>query len=275
MKCPKCNYVSFDHNDACPKCGNALATERDEMNLPRFKPDPPFLLGTLIGSDDGTSVETAAQVPDARQADQEELMANLDELAAAYSEREAPEAEELTFDIEPEPPATKSFEIDTPSEPAVSDDVKLDLSFDEPGAADIGTLEFDIEPEQPEIDAIGFDEEPEKAKVDQNEARTQIQGQEADDSQIDIESPERTETPIEFELDRALSEDQISGDSVWDTEALEKKMAEIEEKTPAPSSGAAPKEKAGQKTDEFVIELDEVEPLELEIQAEDSDKKDR
>ena len=57
MKCPKCGYVSFDHNENCPKCKKDVSSERDRMNLPAHKVDPPFLLGTLIGEFEGSSAE--------------------------------------------------------------------------------------------------------------------------------------------------------------------------------------------------------------------------
>lgn len=49
MKCPKCGYVSFDYNDVCPRCNKGITPERDKMQLPSYKPDPPSLLGTLTG----------------------------------------------------------------------------------------------------------------------------------------------------------------------------------------------------------------------------------
>ena len=51
MKCPKCGYISFDYNHTCPKCNKNISPEREKMNLPDYKPNPPFLLGTLL---DGT-----------------------------------------------------------------------------------------------------------------------------------------------------------------------------------------------------------------------------
>ena len=47
MKCPKCNFISFDYNDACPKCGKDLIHERDLMNLPSYTPKPFSMLGPL------------------------------------------------------------------------------------------------------------------------------------------------------------------------------------------------------------------------------------
>jgi hypothetical protein len=51
MKCPKCGYISFDYNHTCPKCNKNISPEREKMNLPDYRPNPPFLLGTLL---DGT-----------------------------------------------------------------------------------------------------------------------------------------------------------------------------------------------------------------------------
>lgn len=49
MKCPKCNYISFDYNQICPKCNKDIASEQRKLNLPNFKPSPPSLLGSLTG----------------------------------------------------------------------------------------------------------------------------------------------------------------------------------------------------------------------------------
>jgi hypothetical protein len=49
MKCVKCGYISFDYNQACPKCNKDLSAERERLNLSRFKPEPPSLLAALIG----------------------------------------------------------------------------------------------------------------------------------------------------------------------------------------------------------------------------------
>ena len=38
MKCPKCNYVSFDYLDSCKKCGYDLSQVREERNIMIFRP---------------------------------------------------------------------------------------------------------------------------------------------------------------------------------------------------------------------------------------------
>lgn len=49
MKCPKCGYISFDHNKNCPKCKKSLREEAAKMDLPDYEPAPPFLLASLVG----------------------------------------------------------------------------------------------------------------------------------------------------------------------------------------------------------------------------------
>ena len=56
MRCPKCGYISFDHNTVCPKCNKDIAGEQGKMNLPLFKSKPPFLLGILVGTANDSNV---------------------------------------------------------------------------------------------------------------------------------------------------------------------------------------------------------------------------
>lgn len=59
MKCPKCNYISFDHNQVCPSCNRDISSEQIKMNLPSFMPAPPSLLGALTGEafDSGVGIQ--------------------------------------------------------------------------------------------------------------------------------------------------------------------------------------------------------------------------
>ena len=52
MKCPKCKYISFDHNENCPKCRKDLTEVRENMNFPAYCP----LLAT--------QAEIDSQIPD-------------------------------------------------------------------------------------------------------------------------------------------------------------------------------------------------------------------
>jgi hypothetical protein len=51
MRCTKCGFISFDFNRVCPKCNRELGDEQRKLNLPFFRPDPPQLLGRLMGED--------------------------------------------------------------------------------------------------------------------------------------------------------------------------------------------------------------------------------
>jgi len=49
MRCKKCGFISFDFNQVCPKCNRGLSDEQRSLNLPAFRPEPPMLLGRLLG----------------------------------------------------------------------------------------------------------------------------------------------------------------------------------------------------------------------------------
>lgn len=57
MRCPKCAYVSFDHLEKCAKCSRDLLPSRTELNLMDFRPEVPFLLGSLVGEMQGGGVQ--------------------------------------------------------------------------------------------------------------------------------------------------------------------------------------------------------------------------
>jgi hypothetical protein len=57
MRCPKCGYVSFDHNATCPKCNKDISLEQTKMNLPAYMPDPPRLLDALTDVSDDSPMD--------------------------------------------------------------------------------------------------------------------------------------------------------------------------------------------------------------------------
>jgi len=64
MKCPKCNYVSFDYLANCQKCGLNLDEVRSRLRFPDIKPEIPFLLGSLLEEFEGVSVKATIPPPD-------------------------------------------------------------------------------------------------------------------------------------------------------------------------------------------------------------------
>ena len=59
MRCPKCGYVSFDFLNNCPKCSRDLSSSREDLNLMDFRPQVPFLLGSLVGEMEGGGAQQA------------------------------------------------------------------------------------------------------------------------------------------------------------------------------------------------------------------------
>jgi hypothetical protein len=59
MRCPKCGYVSFDFLNNCLKCSRDLSSSREDLNLMDFRPQVPFLLGSLVGEMEGGGAQQA------------------------------------------------------------------------------------------------------------------------------------------------------------------------------------------------------------------------
>ena len=59
MRCPKCGYVSFDFLNNCLKCSRDLSSSREDLNLTDFRPQVPFLLGSLVGEMEGGGAQQA------------------------------------------------------------------------------------------------------------------------------------------------------------------------------------------------------------------------
>jgi len=117
MKCPKCNFISFDYNDACPKCGKDLTHERDLMDLPSYKPKPLSLLAPLNAYSEILGNTTRdGQLPLAKEAMDdvpEELLISLDDLS----------------DDEPVPIQIESDPTQAEPEQKIDDELIFDLSL--------------------------------------------------------------------------------------------------------------------------------------------------
>ncbi len=189
MKCPKCNFISFDYNDACPKCGKDLTHERDLMGLPSYTPKPLSMLAPLnayseIPGDttrDGQlrlAKEAMDEVP-------EELLMSLEDLsedepAPIQIESDPTQAEpehkiddEIVLDLSlPHSEETKSKKDDS-WDPEALDEIMADIKFNDASERapdlfereetlaeskgqepmlelEIEPLEFDLEIEEPD-----------------------------------------------------------------------------------------------------------------------------
>jgi len=201
MKCPKCNYVSFDYNETCPKCKKALSEVRKKMDYPSFKPSLPSISDfktraptesikmqqkTAVDLDDGNELEFS---------DNQDLDMQFDSGSAQNAEESGTELEfeegsdELALDFD-------EFDMgDDAGKSSVSEsslETSLDLSFEE------------------DSDELSFDFEESEGDNAASEAPQMAQGTSLEDS-------------LEADLDRAFEEDPdgVSEDTNEKTVLLE------------------------------------------------------
>ncbi len=72
MKCPKCKYITFDYLNTCPRCGKDMTPEKEKLNISSVKPNTPFLLGTLTGDLNDSSV--GIKIPESTEEGAEGMM---------------------------------------------------------------------------------------------------------------------------------------------------------------------------------------------------------
>ncbi|MFO7986840.1 MAG: hypothetical protein R6U38_13350 [Desulfatiglandaceae bacterium] len=252
MKCPKCDYISFDSNDACPKCGNSLVTEREEMNLPGFKPAPPFLLDALITEGEPpVSGESVLPEPGLTPSAQEELMASLDHLTAGEIPSEEPDTGELKFDIEPQGREPEELHMDMETGETGTEALEYNI---EQVQSEAGTLKFDLEPEAPALEQSRFRVPPEPPALEFETFEPQGETEKKADHEKD------------FEKGPGLPGTEPSDHSIWDTEALAEKMGVVEPDKGGETGAGELGSDQTDKGDEFFIDLEDIEPLELEIE---------
>jgi hypothetical protein len=148
MKCPKCGYVSFDHHQVCPKCSKDVLAEQRRLNLPDYKPDPPFFLRALTSeSGPASDISVSPQEPGATiEFDRAPQSTIPDDALSAATEISAPGAG----------PAISSVPVKAPVDELELDLDELSLDLDEgSGPAEPGP--FQSEPQAAEEDGISFD----------------------------------------------------------------------------------------------------------------------
>jgi hypothetical protein len=209
MKCPKCGYTSFDHNDSCPRCRKDMAAERHRLNLPAFTPDPPYLIAPLNGELGAKKIglETEQMVPP--------MMLGPDSFPGP-EDSQALQAMEMAFEADQgkqipfEPPAMHS----TASPSAVNPlrDSGLDHGLE---GIDLPDLSLDdLEPPS----SLTVEEVPpqEQAEIDFSSGVTSLGGDELGDLDDDLLFGE-DEAPLDESLDQIF--DQASGVGFMDEAA--------------------------------------------------------
>ena len=227
MKCPKCSYVSFDYNLICPKCERDISSEQEKLHLPSFRPDPPSLLGALIGEANDSRTDMAggsAEIDLARDAE-----ISLDEESSHFDSGEVAVPDSRDFDLG----------LD-------------DISFDDgPGlsAGDSGESAAD--------DILGSDLDTEEAIAD-----LELGGLESKETGPDTGGLELRDSEITASLEDGLSLDL--GEASDEEDSLDIGELDLgEEKGPPPKTGESATEELrsrGESTEELdnLLEMDEI-----------------
>jgi hypothetical protein len=157
MKCSKCGYISFDHNQVCPKCNKDISADQEKLNLPSYRPTPPSLLGALTGEADDSNLDIDIGTSAGITTDDQVMAMETDPSGGILKQEMAlDESGEIDISLEPE----------TGEQPAVGDDLALSLDESETGPQ--GDLELDMEEsiadlslddEEVAVDAAAFKEE--------------------------------------------------------------------------------------------------------------------
>ncbi|MBW1803644.1 MAG: hypothetical protein JRJ85_23300 [Deltaproteobacteria bacterium] len=228
MKCPKCAYISFDHNQVCPKCSKDIGAEQKKLNLPAFRPDPPSLLGALTGETSDSSVglridgsmETAFSPEDSQ---------TIEAMEEAFEDSQS-----LEMQIEATPEPGVHFPTEEGAEEVSSDmeDLVLDADealpmTDEAAEEEIVSLDFDdLSGDETEI---ALDEElTEGAPISDLEL-----GEGEDEISLEPEALSLEDTELPPVSETGDEEDEISLDisdlSIEEAESDEETLVESEE----------------------------------------------
>jgi len=283
MKCPKCGYISFDYNQICPKCNKNISAEQAKLNLPAFKPQPPALLGALIGEADETDMRMVMdRAADGETSDEGFRIAD-DASASGGEETGFDDSDELEITLEPDEAGDEEM-IESLEEPLIAGDSETPMAE----AADsleesLSDFEFESSggeeavPETPEGfvgQAESAEAEPDVSTASQIAAATRDAGEGEQTASLELGSEEGEELSIE--LDELSVEEPAAADD--DRNAASELVMENSEAAldPAPAAQNGETTKAdgvvakGPEQDETVLSLDELkinDTGELEIKA--------
>ncbi len=294
MKCPKCAYISFDHNQVCPKCSKDVSAVQRKLNLPAFRPAPPSLLGALTGeagdSHSGMHIDESGGIfGESNETDfSPEDSQTIEALEEAFEDSQGLE---MQIEATPEPgihfPAEEGAEEVSPDlEGLVIDSDEAMPKADEEAEEEIVSLDFeDLSGDETEI---AFDEELTEgaaiSDLELGEGEDEVSLEPDAFSLEDTDISPATETGDEEDdlsldlSDLSIEESESDGDTLVEFEKEELAMDlddllldESEEEVPSKGTSLdtgelitseidLKKVKDSEDTEDFELELETLEP---------------
>ena len=259
MRCLKCGYISFDYNQICPKCNKDISEHLDRMNIPSFRPNPPSLLGALIGevdeSDMGIDISSSPEP-----ILEHESQGALDESFEIN--------EDIGFDSEPD----TNIDLETDAD-SVSMEESVEISEEE------DVLDLDLQTEEEvtsfEPEAMIAEEPPPIESAVESEIEDAEISLDLEDLSFESEDTEPVEVPAEEpEVEIPAGLDDITLDENQNDFELDLGEVEEEELVPKVISQELTQEEKSVK-DEIELKLDDLkinETGELEVEAATEDE---
>ncbi len=212
MKCPQCNYVSFDYLDSCRKCSKDLTAHKSQVGIDFLEPIPIGVLAFLeSGAREPVAIGTGAANFDSDDfkvaGDSTESAVSVEETATAVEDDGLDVVEEETFSLEiPDIKEESAADVEETVAEALSEEsIELNIEGVE---EDIGVAEVTQSAEEATVEGLTFNLDEsleevaeEKAEgaadtVDEISLDTTISGIEIDDDELNV-----TASNDEFSLD--------------------------------------------------------------------------
>ncbi len=281
MKCPKCGYISFDYNQACPKCNKDISQEREKLNLPDFHPSVPFLLSSLTGEAEEGAVDIDIAESGPVISAPEDAVDIEEEAGRLMAGEAAPPDQEEDLDISMGDDWSVDLDTATPEEEEGPPEADLEL-----GGPEVEEPQF-LEPEQETGEGISFefeDLEPPRTDASTPESPPEsVEGLDAialDEEDLtdleEISEPESQEQDeVVLDLDdlklHETGELEIGGPETTSEHGSEAAPLDLEDISL--EEEAAPVEQADDVED-LELDLDELE-LDLELEEEEEEPEEK
>ncbi len=200
MRCPKCGYVSFDHLEKCLKCSRDLKATRGDLNLLDFKPEVPFLLGSLVGEMQGGGAQRELSLTQ-----ETELELSGFETGESYTTEGTLDIQDLGGPSDAEPSGEVSLseialdDLETIEASALGDTGAGELKLDdlaEVSSEDEGFLGVEFDADESPLDDLGTFEE--------SSATESVSAQSSPGSDLDLDLDEDDLSALARELEGHL-----------------------------------------------------------------------